>query len=178
MITRPQEGKERSAPDVIARQEEAARKVVEYCCNTVDCRREVLLEYFGEVFDKVLCRQGCDNCSNDTACLTQNVTDEARHALELVRTLTEENRESVSMAQARAVLKGAKTQDVFNKGHDRLSMYGKAAGLSPELTEAMWSRLVRLKYLAEKSIPTNTGWHTNILSVSVLTFFFFFFSLF
>lgn len=37
-------------------------KCVRYCQNEVDCRRTLLLEYFGEVFPSSSCGKTCDNC--------------------------------------------------------------------------------------------------------------------
>ena len=40
--------------------------MVGYCQNMVDCRRSIQLQYFGEVFDALDCRNAadtsCDNC--------------------------------------------------------------------------------------------------------------------
>ena len=37
-------------------------KCVRYCLNEVDCRRTMLLEYFGEKFASEKCGKTCDNC--------------------------------------------------------------------------------------------------------------------
>lgn len=43
-------------------------RMVSYCENSLDCRRVQQLEYFGEYFDKSLCKEypgaACDNCSS------------------------------------------------------------------------------------------------------------------
>lgn len=42
--------------------------IVAYCENHIDCRREIVLEYFGEYFDKEKCttewETTCNNCYN------------------------------------------------------------------------------------------------------------------
>ena len=38
-------------------------RVVEYCENQVDCRRQQVLLYFNEPFDPLLCQGTCDNCA-------------------------------------------------------------------------------------------------------------------
>jgi superfamily II DNA helicase RecQ len=37
-------------------------KCVSYCTNEVDCRRILLLDYFGEKFASQSCNFTCDNC--------------------------------------------------------------------------------------------------------------------
>ncbi|KAJ7516833.1 hypothetical protein O6H91_21G000600 [Diphasiastrum complanatum] len=44
---------------------EQARKMQAYCAEKVRCRREMLLEHFGETYNRKLCQKGinpCDNC--------------------------------------------------------------------------------------------------------------------
>ncbi|KAK6915655.1 ATP-dependent DNA helicase RecQ, zinc-binding domain [Dillenia turbinata] len=44
------------------------RKTQQYCELKAECRRQTLLEHFGESFDRKLCRSGsnpCDNCCSD-----------------------------------------------------------------------------------------------------------------
>jgi len=38
-------------------------RMVQFCENQTDCRRSLVLEYFGEVFDKTKCNGTCDNCA-------------------------------------------------------------------------------------------------------------------
>ncbi|XP_063928003.1 uncharacterized protein LOC135141081 [Zophobas morio] len=41
---------------------ENLKRVVQFCENTVDCRRVQTLAYFGEKFDRKNCNYACDNC--------------------------------------------------------------------------------------------------------------------
>ena len=38
-------------------------RMVQFCENETECRRTIILEYFGEVFDKSRCNGTCDNCA-------------------------------------------------------------------------------------------------------------------
>ncbi|TFK67699.1 ATP-dependent DNA helicase [Pluteus cervinus] len=168
MIEAVEPGKPRPLKDVTDRQIGAARKVVEYCSNTVTCRRVLLLHYFGEVFESKNCKRHCDNCMNDIECLSQNVTDEAKCAAELVKSFRDAD-EMVTVAQSREILRGAKTQDIQRKKHDRFPMYGKAAGLPPELLEQMLMRLLFMEVLVEVSMPTSSGFHASYVAVSSIS---------
>jgi len=57
-------------------------RVVAYCLNEVDCRRQVVLEHFGEHFNAADCRGTCDNCSGGFAVEAKDLT---RHAQSIVR---------------------------------------------------------------------------------------------
>ncbi|KAL8208904.1 hypothetical protein R6Q57_008316 [Mikania cordata] len=49
---------------------EQARKMQQYCENKVKCRRQILLEHFGESFNPRVCKNGsnpCDNCLKSTS---------------------------------------------------------------------------------------------------------------
>ncbi|XP_076945815.1 ATP-dependent DNA helicase Q-like 1 [Bidens hawaiensis] len=49
---------------------EQARKMQQYCENKAKCRRQILLEHFGESFNASVCKNGsnpCDNCLKSTS---------------------------------------------------------------------------------------------------------------
>ncbi|XP_076954186.1 ATP-dependent DNA helicase Q-like 1 [Bidens hawaiensis] len=49
---------------------EQARKMQQYCENKAKCRRQILLEHFGESFNARVCKNGsnpCDNCLKSTS---------------------------------------------------------------------------------------------------------------
>jgi superfamily II DNA helicase RecQ len=54
-------------------------RMVQFCENETQCRRSLILEYFGEVFDKHNCRETCDNCLATSMCelATIDVTEVA-----------------------------------------------------------------------------------------------------
>lgn len=58
---------------------------VSFCVNDVDCRRKLLLNYFGENFDPQQCRNTCDNCCNATAISTLTVTAHAQLICAIVK---------------------------------------------------------------------------------------------
>ena len=59
-------------------------KCVSFCLNDIDCRRVLLLEYFGEQFPRNKCRDTCDNCQRVARGEVENV-DMTAHALVTLR---------------------------------------------------------------------------------------------
>lgn len=60
-----------------------------YCLDEGECRRVLLLEYFGEKFSRQLCQGTCDNCEyqlkNPTSIVQKDYTSVARSVLNVVR---------------------------------------------------------------------------------------------
>ena len=72
------------------------KAMVRYCENLADCRRAIQLQYFGEVFDAINCRNGecpCDNCSRAAGggaggSRREDVTEYAKRLVEAVARLS------------------------------------------------------------------------------------------
>lgn len=56
-------------------------KCVRYCLNEVDCRRTLLLEYFGESFPSANCGKTCDNCRRTGRVESVDFTVEAQRII-------------------------------------------------------------------------------------------------
>lgn len=69
------------------RQKDNLRDVIQYCENKIDCRRNLILHYFGEVFDRRDCHKTCDNCESSQEIITKDFTDSARDLLNLCKAL-------------------------------------------------------------------------------------------
>lgn len=68
------------------RQKDNLRDVIQYCENRIDCRRTLILHYFGEVFDRRDCRKTCDNCESSQEIVTKDFTEAAKDLLNLCKT--------------------------------------------------------------------------------------------
>ncbi|KAH9385345.1 bloom syndrome protein [Nematocida major] len=73
-----------SSPEAKSRQRRHLQEVISYCENKTECRRYLLLHYFGEVFGKN-CGSGCDNCQRDGVVEQINCLDEALQIIDIVR---------------------------------------------------------------------------------------------
>lgn len=98
---------------------------------SVTCRRQVLLNYFGEQIEG-----GCGNCD---LCLdppeTFDATEDARKALSCVYRVGQ----TFGIRHVVDVLRGADNERIRRLGHDRLSTYG----IGGDKSELEWSSLIR-----------------------------------
>ncbi|MFA4841000.1 MAG: DNA helicase RecQ [Agrococcus sp.] len=103
-------------------------------CETVECRRQQLLAYFGEPSDP------CGNC--DT-CLTPpesyDGTVPAQKLLSTVVRLQRERRQAFGAGHLVDILVGADTERIRSQRHDRLATYG----IGSDLPAAQWRGIVR-----------------------------------
>ena len=64
------------------------RRVVEFGLNKVECRRRVVLEYFGENFSSEQCNGSCDNCheaASGGGFILADVTQHGKNIVDMVR---------------------------------------------------------------------------------------------
>ncbi|WP_026423879.1 DNA helicase RecQ [Actinokineospora inagensis] len=103
-------------------------------CETVECRRVQLLNYFG---------QSGEPCGNCDTCLTPpeswDGTVAAQKMLSTVYRLDRERNQRFGAGQVIDILLGKQTDKVAQHRHDQLSVFGKGA----ELTEQSWRGVVR-----------------------------------
>ena len=100
-------------------------------CEVTDCRRQVLLRYFGDVLS-----EPCGNCDN---CLlppdTWDATDAVRKALSCVY----RTGQRFGAGHVIDVLRGSQNERITSHGHDRLSTWG----IGRELDQREWRGLFR-----------------------------------
>lgn len=64
-------------------QRDNLREVIQYCENKIDCRRHMILRYFGERFDRSQCNKTCDNCESQKHVTSTDMTEQAKSVLTL-----------------------------------------------------------------------------------------------
>jgi len=103
-------------------------------CETVGCRRQNLLGYFGEASG------ACGNC--DT-CLTPPETWDglvpAQKLLSTIVRLQRERGQAFGAGHLIDILRGSRTERMTQQGHDRLSTFG----LGADLSEQDWRSVIR-----------------------------------
>ncbi|MFH7599076.1 DNA helicase RecQ [Streptomyces racemochromogenes] len=123
-------------------------------CETVDCRRMRLLEYFGQ--------QGAP-CGNCDTCLTPaeswDGTVAAQKLLSTVWRLAKERRQKFGAGQIIDILQGKKTAKVIQFDHDALSVFGVGA----DLGTAEWRGVVR-QLLAQRLLAVEGDYGTLVLT--------------
>ncbi|WP_298580646.1 DNA helicase RecQ [uncultured Luteimonas sp.] len=108
-------------------------------CETMRCRRQVLLDNFGEALPRA-----CGNCDN---CLSPpeswDGTEAARKALSCVY----RTGQRFGAAHLIDVLRGADTERIHQFGHDRLAVYGVGTDLDARSWRGVFRQLVALGLL-------------------------------
>ncbi|MFI1969630.1 DNA helicase RecQ [Streptomyces cinnamoneus] len=123
-------------------------------CETVDCRRVRLLDYFGQP------STACGNC--DT-CLTPPTTWDgtvaAQKFLSAVFRLARERRQKFGAGQIIDILMGKKTAKVIQHDHDALTVFG----IGTDLSVAEWRGVVR-QLLAQGLLAVEGDYGTLVLT--------------
>ena len=112
-------------------------------CEVTTCRRQFLLEYFGELDTK-----SCGNC--DTCLDPVELIDATVDAQKILSTIYRTG-QAFGAGHIIDVLRGSKGVKVIERGHDKLSVYG----IGKDKTKTEWNIILRsllnLKYLAIKN---------------------------
>jgi ATP-dependent DNA helicase RecQ len=111
------------------------RQMVNYA-ETRECRRGVLLEYFGETFPRQSC-DGCDNCLQPRE--TFDGTVHAQKFLSCVYRIYARHGFGFGLGHVVDVLRGADTEPIRQRSHNELSTYG----IGSELKRAEWQAIGR-----------------------------------
>lgn len=85
-------------------------------CQTVRCRRKELLSYFGEIYESASCGS-CDNCLDEVELVDETIN--AQKILSCIYRLGQR----FGAKYVIDVLRGAKTKEIYDRGHDKLSTY-------------------------------------------------------
>ncbi|PIO65647.1 ATP-dependent DNA helicase, RecQ family [Teladorsagia circumcincta] len=160
-IRRMIEGDDRQAPaSVRSMHLQNIYQVVSYCENISICRRKVLVEHFGEVYDAQMCLKSttpCDVCQrlkhNSEAVKLYDVSDEAMMilgAMTKMRNVTLRYLAELFRGQ----LKKKDAQDAARLGHTSLPFYGRGVGMSEQDSFRFLRKLVAEGYIEERLYRT------------------------
>jgi ATP-dependent DNA helicase RecQ len=125
-------------------------------CETVECRREQLLAYFGQ---HALACGNCDTCLSPPE--SWDGTIAAQKLLSTVLRLDRERRQKFGAGQVIDILLGKKTPKVTQFGHDCLTVFG----IGTELREGEWRGVVR-QLLAQRLLAVEGDYGTLVLTES------------
>ncbi|BCJ33700.1 ATP-dependent DNA helicase RecQ [Actinocatenispora thailandica] len=123
-------------------------------CETVQCRRVRLLDYFGESAQPC---GNCDTCLDPPA--SWDGTVPAQKLLSTVLRLDRERGQRFGVGQAIDILLGKQTPKVTQHRHDQLSVFG----VGSDLTEAQW-RTVTRQLLAQGLLNVEGDYGTLVLT--------------
>jgi bloom syndrome protein len=137
------------------------RQVTQYCENVTDCRRQQVLRYFNEDFDKRDCHQNCDNCKGGgTVMQERDVTDYAGKFTELVKQI---EKDKVTLIHCQDVFRGSRSSKVCQAGHDQLGQHGSGKDIDKVDLQRIAFHLISEKILEEFSVMNNAGFATSYI---------------
>jgi ATP-dependent DNA helicase RecQ len=107
-------------------------------CETAQCRRQILLGYFGED------AAPCGNCDN---CLDQSLrVDGAAEARMIFATIAQSGAR-FGAGHIVDILRGAQTQKILDRGHHQLASFGSGASRKKEEWQSLIRQLVAGRFL-------------------------------
>jgi ATP-dependent DNA helicase RecQ len=124
-----------SEPEVRQQAVRQLRQMTDYA-EVGQCRRKMLLGYFGEQYAETNC-DSCDVCFGDVEMVDQSLP--AQKLLSSIVRASQVSPVSFGLAHHAAILRGDETEAIRRWGHTSLSTFG----VGKELSSAEWSRLGR-----------------------------------
>jgi len=121
---------------------------------TIACRRQRLLAYFGETMD-----EPCGNCDN---CLDPPATWDATEAAQMALSCVYRTGQRFGTGHLVDVLRGSASERIRQRGHDRLSVYG----IGEKLDAHQWRGVFRQLLAAGLLQPDDDGYGTLRLTAS------------
>jgi ATP-dependent DNA helicase RecQ len=140
---------------ISARERQIAREQLQlmvHYAESSDCRRRVLLGYFGETLPGPNCG-GCDNCLAPRE--TYDGTLDAQKFLSCVYRVRQKSGFDFGINQIVEVLTGAETENVLKWNHHTVSTYGLGKHRSRAEWKEVGRELVRLGYLRQMAEKFN-----------------------
>ncbi|CAL2035138.1 unnamed protein product [Caenorhabditis brenneri] len=140
-------------------------QVVAYCENVSVCRRKMLVEHFGEVYDEQSCRNSktpCDICErqrkNVEAIRLFDVSTDALSIIQCLPRMQKATLKYISELYRGALIKKTSEQAV-RMGHTKLPFYSKGQGMSEQDALRFVRKLVIEGLVHERlySIPNQTA---------------------
>ncbi|MBQ0943493.1 DNA helicase RecQ [Ideonella sp. 4Y16] len=128
-------------------------------CESLDCRRVRLLQYFGEERPAGWRCMNCDNCLQPPA--RWDATEAARKALSCIYRCHQHSGFGFGSGHLIDVLRGQSTDKTRARGHEGLSTWG----IGRDLSEPQWRGVIR-QLIALGHVTTEGEYHTLALADS------------
>ena len=139
-------------------------KIVQYCEDEFRCRRTMQLEFFGEDFNRSVCKGTCDNCKAGREPEKRNMTEVANSILDLLEAAGRDRRKlgGVTLVQLMDLFRGSKAKSA-TKGFNvsRISGYGSGAKYTKHQVERIVHAMIFKRILEETSAENNGGYFSD-----------------
>ena len=129
-----------NAPEAIKRVEHEKLSALVGLCETISCRRQKILEYFGESTTQAKCGN-CDNCQIPP--VTWDATVAAQKALSAIV----KSGQRFGSAHIIDILSGTETDKVITNNHNNLSVFGIGKDITKVTWRSIFRQLIVLNYV-------------------------------
>jgi RecQ family ATP-dependent DNA helicase len=138
------------------------REMVVFCENKVGCRRQQILEYFGERITPEVCNKTCDNCrlKSKENYSVRDITNESISILKLVKSIRYAD---VTMLTLVAIWRGSKSMRVIKDNYDKLPNYGEGKEYSNTMADKIIHHLITQEILKEVVKATYSGFNASYI---------------
>jgi ATP-dependent DNA helicase RecQ len=126
------------APDEHKRRSHARLTTLIGYCETAQCRRQILLDYFGED------AAPCGNCDN---CLDRSPRVDGAAEARVIFAAIAESGARFGAAHIVDILRGAETQKIFDRSHHQLASFGSGTARKKEEWQSLIRQLVAGNFL-------------------------------
>ena len=150
------------------RQRQMLRNVIQFCENRSDCRRVQVLNYFNESFSREDCNGSCDNCNSNSTFETQDFSEYATSAINLVKRIEDQR---VTLLHCVDIFRGSKTKKIIESKHTNLKEYGIGSELDRGNVERLFYRLLSEDALSEHNVVNKAGFAQQYVHVSCSSYF-------
>ncbi|KAI8063589.1 P-loop containing nucleoside triphosphate hydrolase protein [Gongronella butleri] len=141
--------------------------MVRFCLH-LKCRREFLLNYFGEEFDASQCHQQCDRCIR--APTVNSYTHDRHQISRIVAFLDNYPTAKFTLNKLIDIYHGSKRKEIMDNGYDQAVGYGALASLSTTHISHLLIHLIVNDILKEESIANGKGFYAAYVSPSAKAF--------
>ncbi|KAI9356580.1 P-loop containing nucleoside triphosphate hydrolase protein [Zopfochytrium polystomum] len=142
------------------------RNVIAYCENKIECRRQQVLQYFGENFNPANCGRTCDNCLAGSAYVSKDITPDCVNLINLLRSMPKNYK--ITRPQLMDTFRGMKLKKIQTDELDTLALYGSGSSLSKLDVERIYSHLVAKNILSEECKKNLAGYVTPYVKLGPL----------
>ena len=111
-------------------------------CEVQSCRWQKVLEYFGENFS--------DSCGHCDFCLGDKKAEDIKIPAQQVLSTVIRTGQYFGKNYILDVLRGAQTQKIRERSHDRLPVYGIAKGVNKDFLDLVFKHLIEINFLQRK----------------------------
>jgi superfamily II DNA helicase RecQ len=122
------------------------RQVVAFAENKIECRRQQVLRYFSESFDKRNCEKTCDNCSSILDYTVVDITADVKILVKLVKSIQQSH---VTIAHCIDVYRGSQNAKVMGSMHNELPEYGLGKAYIKADVDRIFHQMITMEILKE-----------------------------